>query len=201
MASIRDGKLLYHLTTLDVFESIVTNGLMSRGELNRQNLSFVDTANHEILAGRERLGLSDYVPFHFHIHTNYDTYVKDHNKNKTFLYLCLQRSYAKTNGFMILPIHPTSTEQPQMFTYEEGFSRINWNVMELKKSDPFPAGVTEKQRGLIRMAECLSPHTIPITRFISIAVKDDEARKQVVSILGKHHITTNPPYIDIKNYF
>ena len=77
--NIKDGKLLYHLTTLSVFESIVVNGLLSRGDLLRKQLNFVDTANHDILEGRDRLGLINYIPFHFHIHTNYDTFVKDHN--------------------------------------------------------------------------------------------------------------------------
>ena len=54
---IRDGKLLYHLTTLSVFESIVKNGLLSRGSLLQKKLPFVDTANHDILEGRERLDL------------------------------------------------------------------------------------------------------------------------------------------------
>ena len=63
--SIKDGKLFYHLTSIDSFESIVKNGLMSRDELSRNNLSFTDTADHDILQERNRLGLSQYIPFHF----------------------------------------------------------------------------------------------------------------------------------------
>lgn len=56
---IKDGKLLYHLTTLDVLESIIEFGLLSREELNKRQIKFVDTANHEILSGRDRLRLSN----------------------------------------------------------------------------------------------------------------------------------------------
>lgn len=199
---IRDGKLLYHLTTLSVFESIVKNGLLSRGSLLHKKLPFVDTANHDILEGRERLDLVNYIPFHFHIHTNYDTYIKDHNRDKVFIYLCIHRDYAKTNNFSILPIHPTSNEQPQIYSsYNEGITHIDWDTMELKKTDIFPNGITERYRCQVRMAECLSPNIIPISAFQSIIVKDEASEKFVHNILDKYGIKENPPYINVKPYF
>ena len=199
---IKDGKLLYHLTTLDVFKSIVANKLLSRGDLNRQNLDFVDTANPEILEGRERLGLADYIPFHFHIHTNYDTYVKGHNPEQSFIYLCLSRAYAQSNGFSILPIHPTSSIHPHIYSYDEGINAINWDIMELRKTDPLPFGVTEQQRGLIRMAKCLSPSPLPINVFKCIYVKNDDNASYVTRVLQQYGIQTNPPYINIQpKYF
>ncbi len=197
---IKDGKLLYHLTTLDVLESIIENGLLSRGELKTRQINFVDTANHEILLGRNRLGLSNYVPFHFHIHTNYDTYVKDHH-DKEFIYLCIHRDYARLNNFSIFPIHPTSTEQPQIYEYDEGINLIDWDTMELNKTDDFPDGVTERYRTQVRMAECLSPTSIPICDFQSIIVKDEDDAKIVRQLFTQYRIT-NPPYINVRpNYF
>lgn len=199
---IRDGKLLYHLTTLSVFESIVKNGLLSRGSLLQMELPFVDTANHDILEGRDRLGLVNYIPFHFHIHTNYDTYIKDHNRDKAFIYLCIHRDYAKANNFSILPIHPTSNEQPQIYSsYNEGIAHIDWDTMELKKTDIFPEGITERYRSQVRMAECLSPNIIPISAFQSIIVKDEASEKFVHNILDKYGIKENPPYINVKPKF
>lgn len=198
--NIKDGKLLYHLTTLDVLESIIENGLLSRGELNTRQLAFIDTANHEILLGRNRLGLSNYVPFHFHIHTNYDTYVKDHH-DKKFIYLCIHRDYARLNNFSILPIHPTSTEQPQIYKYDEGINLIDWNTMELNKTDDFPDGVTERYRTQVRMAECLSPTSIPICDFQSIIVKDEDDARIVRQLFTQYGIIS-PPYINVRpNYF
>ena len=200
--SIKNGKLLYHLTTLDVFESIVANGLLSRNELDEKNVSFVDTANHEILDGRKRLGLASYVPFHFHIHTSYDTYVKNNNADKEFIYLCIYRDYARNNGFSVLPIHPTSTEQPDIYSYDVGINHIAWEIMELNKTDILPADITEQQRCLIRMAECLSPKPIPIRDFQSIIVRDVHCEEIVRKILAKYGITKSPPFIDVNpNYF
>lgn len=197
--SIRDGKLLYHLTTLDVFESIVKYGLLSREALKNSQLDFVDTANHDILKGRERLNLEDYIPFHFHIHTSYDTYVKDNNKDKKFIYLCLHRNYARSNNFSILPIHPTSVEKPKIYPYDEGINIIDWDIMELNKSSTLPYGKDERYRTQVRMAECLSPKSIPIDDFLSICVKDDYSKTFVENILNKYKIKT-PPYINICSY-
>ena len=199
--SIKEGKLLYHLTTLDVFESIVINGLLSRNDLDERQLDFVDTANHEILEGRERLGLSDFIPFHFHIHTSYDTYVKDHNRDKEFIYLCLSRKYAEDNNFPVLPIHPTSQDQPDMYNYLDGIEAIDWDVMEMKKTDPLPFDVTEQQRTLIRMAECLAPSPLPVENFHSVFVKNDQDAQYVRRILLEHNIRINPPYINISDKF
>ncbi len=51
--SIREGKLIYHLTPIDSLESIIKNGLMSRDSLDKLNVKFIDTADHEILLDRE----------------------------------------------------------------------------------------------------------------------------------------------------
>lgn len=187
---------MYHLTTLDVFESIVVNGLLSRGELLRRNINFVDTANPDILLGRERLGLENCIPFHFHIYTAYDTEVK-RSHNKSFIYLCLSREYAENHGFKILPLHPTALEQPQLFEYSEGFKRIDWEVMEMTKEDVNKQGIDERYHKQVRMAECLSPKPIAICDFQSIAVKDEETKQRVNEILDRHDIIIKP-YIDIK---
>ena len=199
--NIKDGKLLYHLTTLSVFESIVVNGLLSRGDLLRKQLNFVDTANHDILEGRDRLGLINYIPFHFHIHTNYDTFVKDHNRDKEFMYLCLHRNYARSNNFPVIPFHPTSTEQPEFYSYDEGISHIDWKTMELNKTDIFPEGVTERYRCQVRMAECLSPNPIPICDFHSIIVKDKNSAQFANQIFVKYGVKKNPPYININSKY
>lgn len=198
---VQDGKLLYHLTTLDVFESIVVNGLLSRNELYRRRLAFVDTANHEILAERERLDLSGCIPFHFHIHTSYDTYVKEQHKDKSFIYLCIHRNYANRNNFYILPIHPTSTEQPQIFNYNEGIEKIDWTTMEMNVIDAQRNFVDARYHKQVRMAECLSPNPIQIDDFHAIIVKDENSRRIVNKIFIKYGVTTNPPYIDVNSKY
>lgn len=199
--SIKDGKLFYHLTSIDSFESIVKNGLMSRDELSRNNLSFTDTADHDILQERNRLGLSQYIPFHFHIHIAYDTAVKNNNTGKEFIYLCIHRDIAKENNFLILPIHPASTEQPNLLGYDEGLKQIDWDVMEIGISEAKTAGVDLRYHKQVRMAECLSPLTIPIKYFQSINVPDENCKKYVEDILKKYNITNKPPYINVQKWF
>lgn len=198
--SIKDGKLLYHLTTIDVFESIVVNGLLSRKKLCKQKIKFTDTANHDILNERERLDLSSYIPFHFHTHTSYDTLLKNKHDDKNFIYLCLHRDYAQKNNFFILPIHPTSTEKPKLYSYDKGIEKINWEIMELNQSDQLPKGITENYRTLVRMAECLSPKKIDISDFLSIFVKDDDSAEKVKEILEKHKIKKSP-HVNINKKF
>lgn len=195
--SIKNGKLIYHLTTLNSLESIVKNGLLSRNELKRRKMNFTDTANHEILEERERLDLSNLIPFHFHIHTAYDSCVKETNSNNVFIYLRLSRDYASARGFKILPIHPTSAERPVIFNYNEGFEEIDWPVMEMTKEEASANNIDERYHRQVRMAECLSPYPIPICDFQSIFVKNEECKVFVKQILECNGISTNPPFIDV----
>ncbi len=199
MGKIENGKLIYHLTSLSNLKSIIQNGLLSRDAINNTNTKFEDTANHEILECRERLNLSNYVPFHFHIHTKYDTAVKAQNKCD-FIYLCLQRTYAENNNFFILPFHPTSTEQPTIYSYSEGMRQINWNVMEMSQHDGFNNGIDDNYRNQVRMAECLSPKSIFICDLHSIAVKNSNIKKQVDDLLNEYALKKKP-FIDIRDWF
>ena len=198
--SIRNGKLIYHLVPLDSLESIIEHGLMSRDDLAENGLSFIDTADQEILQKRERLGLSQYIPFHFHIHTAYDTAVKNTNRDKTFVYICLHRDYAKRRNFKILPIHPASNEQPTLFDYEEGFAAIDWDTMELTKSEAEERDGDLRYHQQVRMAECLSPFPIPVECFLSINVPNEKVKRVVSGLLETHNIMDRP-HINIMNWF
>lgn len=65
----KNGKLLYHLTELKNLESIVRLGLVPRKVLLENEVKFEDVANPEIIIKRQELGLSEYIPFHFHPYT------------------------------------------------------------------------------------------------------------------------------------
>ncbi|MBR3537100.1 MAG: DUF4433 domain-containing protein [Oscillospiraceae bacterium] len=182
--SIKDGKLLYHLTTLDALPSIAETGLLSRGELARRNIVFTDTADHEILSGRERLGLSDYIPFHFHHQTSYDSGVKYSHTNTVFIYIRITRNFAKEHNFKILPNHPNSLEHPDLYDYEEGFNLIDWDVMELTRPQALERNIKERYHKQVRMAECLSPVPVNIRDFQSIIVPDNDTKLIVSDIIG-----------------
>ena len=63
----KEGKLLYHLTTMDNIKNIIEKGLLPRSELTKGRETFKDTANSEILSRRKEQSLDEYVPFHFFV--------------------------------------------------------------------------------------------------------------------------------------
>lgn len=199
--SIKDKKLIYHLVPLDSLKSIIEYGLMSRDDLDEINIDFIDTANHEILRERERLGLSQYIPFHFHIHTAYDTAVKNTNIGRIFVYICLHRDFARNNNFKILPIHPASNEQPELFEYDDGFEEIDWDTMELTIPEAQIAGIDLRYHKQVRMAECLAPSTILVNSFQSINVPDEKTQKYVLQLLDFFNIRNTPPHVNIRDWF
>lgn len=63
-----NGKLIYHMTSIDNLPSILKFGLLPRKYLlQNHNIQFTDVADPEILSKRERYkkALSQYVLFHF----------------------------------------------------------------------------------------------------------------------------------------
>lgn len=185
---------------MDSLKSIIAHGLMSRGSLGKNHINYIDTADHDILLERERLGLSQYIPFHFHFHTAYDTAVKNNNSNRTFIYICLSRDYARRNNFLILPIHPASNEQPELLAYGKGLEEIDWDTMELTIPEAQNKGVDLRYHRQVRMAECLSPFTISAENFQSINVPDDVTKEQVERLLDLYNIRSKP-HINIRNWF
>ena len=51
--SIKDGKLLYHLTAIDNLENIFNNGLLSRKDALDKKLIRSDIADYEIIKKRK----------------------------------------------------------------------------------------------------------------------------------------------------
>ncbi len=198
--SIREGKLIYHLVPLDSLESIIEHGLMSRDDLAEISIDFIDTADQQILHERERLGLSQYIPFHFHIHTAYDTAVKHANTGRKFVYICLHRDFARKNNFKILPIHPASNEQPELHEYDEGFDEIDWNTMELTIPEAQNNGINTRYHKQVRMAECLASSPILANNFQSINVPDEETKEYVLSLLRSYDIR-NTLYVTVRKWF
>jgi len=73
--------------------------------------------------------------------------------------------------------------------------------MEISISEAKTAGVDLRYHKQVRMAECLSPLTIPIEYFQSINVLDENCKKYVEDILKKYNITNKPPYINVQKWF
>lgn len=189
--SVKNGKLLYHLTNIDNLDSILEKGLLPRNMLS-QGVKFDDIADGEILIGRDVMGLRDYIPFHFHPYSSFDVAVKNRYPEKEFIYICITRELAMSNNFKILTNHPLS--QGVLSDYDVGFQNIDWDAMDT-------LGTEVNYIKQVKMAECLTDLIIPGDCFQSIAVKDNNTRRIVEDKLRHYGIVNKPPYVDIRKWF
>jgi len=183
--SIRDQKLIYHLTSLNNLESILSRGLLSREKLDK----FDDTANPEIISFRKIAGLNDYVPFHFFTRNPYDGRVQKDYPHKEFVYIAVHRKFAERNNFKIIPMHPKAMKPLKIYDYREGYEIIDWDIMD--KKDFF-----DDKYKHVCMAECLSPFTIHPDNFQSIWVKSQET-KEIVKAICIKVLGYEPCYINV----
>lgn len=197
LKDVKDDLYLYHITDIENLESIIEKDIISRNELIRSNFQFSNIADEEIIYKRNNLG--DYIPFHFHPYSNFDYSIRYNNKDKTFIYLCITRNYAKENNFKILPQHPLSRESEYIiYNYEEGITIIDWDIMSKTKDELNKMRFDLNIENQIKMAECLSPKSIKINNISHIVVKDYCDKQKVENILNKKGKSVN---VIIKNIF
>lgn len=191
MGRIKERKLLYHLTRLSNLDSIVKHGLVSRKLVKNHNVQFFDIADQEIISKRTLLGLDEYTPFHFHPYSSFDVAVKTKYFDEEFIYICIKRDFAKSRDYQIIPRHPLNTEEGfQLYDYDVGFEKIDWDTMHTP-------GTEEPYAKSVKMAECLTPFTVPAEHFHCIYVKSEETKAIVKEKLRSEGITNTPPFVDI----
>ena len=190
LENVKSGKLLYHLTELKNLESIIRLGLIPRKVLLENTVTFEDIANPEIIVKRERLGLDEYIPFHFHPYTAFDLAVKKQHANDEMMYICIRRELARRNNFKVLPKHPLSLEDCQLYDYEEGFKRIDWDTMA-------KVGLTDPDSKQTKMAECLSAKVIPVDCFQCFYVPSEQSKEFAENTLRAYGIKFPPPFVNV----
>lgn len=190
LENVKSGKLLYHLTELKNLESIIRFGLVPRKVLLENTVTFEDIANPEIIVKRERLGLDEYIPFHFHPYTAFDLAVKKQHANDEMMYICISRELARKNNFKVLPKHPLSLEDYQLYDYEEGFKRIDWDTMA-------KVGLTDSDSKKTKMAECLSAKVIPVDCFLCFYVPSEQLEEFVENTLRAYGVEFPPPFVNV----
>lgn len=189
MGKIESGKLLYHMTKLSNLDSIIEYGLVARSTLVKNQTVFDDSADEEIIDKRKYLKLDEYVPFHFHPYSSFDVAVKYKYREEEFIYICIKRTLARENGFVIIPRHPLNISNLELLNYDQGIQEIDWEAME--KSSNESAYIHE-----VRMAECLSNKTVPVEWFQNIAVRNENNRQIVLNKLQKYN--GKIPYVNIQ---
>nr|WP_322657744.1 DarT ssDNA thymidine ADP-ribosyltransferase family protein [Dendronalium sp. ChiSLP03b] len=166
--SIKDKKLLYHLTSLENFESILSYGLLARNDIER----FDDVADSGIINFRRENNLTRYVPFHFFANNPFDGRVQKDFPDKEFIYICIYREFAKSNKFSIIPKHPRAIKPLVLYSYTEGYEIIEWDIMD--KRDYLDENCRH-----ICMAECLSPNKINHNHFSHVYVRNEEIKSYI----------------------
>ncbi len=175
MVDIREQKLLYHLTSLKNIGSILEHGLMPRAKLQ----GFVDVADQGIISNRKRLGLENFVPFHFFSRNPFDGRVQADHPSESFLLIAVNRSIAEARNWNIIPRHPLANAAIELMSYAEGFATIDWIVMNSR--DYHDANCKS-----VCMAECLAPGTVMPNDFFKIFV-GNECNFYVVKEKLAHH--------------
>lgn len=191
--SVKKGKLLYHLTSLKHLDSILSEGLLPRSKLIN-NIEFKDIADKQIISQRNTIGLSEYIPFHFHPYSSFDVAVRHNYFEEEFIYVCITRELARYNNFKILIKHPLSIEDFILLDYEKGFEEIDWEAMDT-------LGTEDNYIKQVKMAECLTNLIIPARLFQCIGVRNEEIKEIVEDKLIDHGIIRKPPYVDIRKWF
>lgn len=177
----KEGRLLYHLTHVDNFRSIVQEGLLSRREVYKKGLRYKDVADMEIIGKRECLGLDCYTPFHFHPYSAFDVAVKRANDAQRMMYICVYRNYAREHGYKILPMHPLSMEDWKIYDYDDGFAKIDWET--LTRKNDYSDYAKE-----VKMAECLSDRGVCIDEFASVFVANQKIKKEIELLLVEEEV-------------
>lgn len=180
--SIRDQKLIYHLTAISNLEGIFTLGLLPRSS---SPATVLDVADPEILEGREVGELEEYVPFHFFAGTPFAGAVQKKHANDEFVFICIRRTVAESNGFMVVPSHPLNNKTPlEVLPYHKGLARIDWPAMERREyNDP--------QSKQACMAECLASGKVDQSRFCNLYVRTEEAKSLVEEMANRPSVYVN----------
>ena len=185
--SIRDQKLLYHLTSLNNLESILNEGLLARNNIE----DFDDVAESDIITFRQANNLTQYVPFHFFAKNPFDGKVQKKFSDTEFIYICIYREFAKNNNFKIIPKHPNAMRPLKLYDYVEGYEMIEWDIMD--KRD-----YSDDNCKHICMSECLSPKTINHNHFSHIFVRNEYVENEIKRMCDHYelsydfYIKTNP---------
>lgn len=179
--TVREGKLLYHITALENLENIFTHGLLSRIDALSKGFIIKDVADSKIIEKRTELGILQYVPFHFFEKTPFTHTVYASHPNTTFCVIAIHRTFAQKNNFKICTAHPLS-ENPkaEILDYDEGIKQISWKSIDVDW-DKIKKGLirlTDRDDN-VRMAECLATSPVLPQNFQAVYVPSEKVKKQV----------------------
>mgnify|MGYP000895083870 FL=1 len=189
------GKLLYHITHLNNMPSILQHGLLSRKALQEAGIfDFTDIADPSILSKRElyREALSKFVLFHFYAKNPFDGAVCKKYGSENMVIITIRRELHKIHEFLIIPSHPLDCDEPEIYSYEEGFAHIRWDILDRETGRDYHDPEIRKAC----MAECVMGYEIPVDLFSFVYVNNDQAKQKIEALPNGHKVTVKvAPYM------
>jgi hypothetical protein len=171
---IKEQQLFYHLTSLANVESILQSGLLARSQIKK----FKDIADSEIIDVRKKLGLIDYVPFHFFHNNPFAGVVQKAYRRVEFVFIAVRRATAKESGWKIITKHPASCNPFRLYSYNDGFAAIDWKLMEQRSFQ-------DQDSKVVCMAECLAFNKVDVSDFAFIFTKTEESQKSIAVLADR----------------
>jgi len=106
--------------------------------------------------------------------------------------ITIKRILSKQNEFYIIPSHPLDKDTPEIFAYDEGFNKIQWDILDGKVDRDY----NNREIRMACMAECVMEYTIPSSTFSYIYVYDENAKTKIDSMEKNNPININvAPYM------
>jgi hypothetical protein len=175
----KDMRQVFHLTDLRNLPGIVQHGVLARAELRRRSLGYSDVADRQILDGRARLGLHEWVPFHFFPKNPYDYRVKHDHPDSTFVVIAVHRHTAATSGWSVLPRHPLAgSAVAKLLPWDAGLRAIDWRRMTPEGRD-----YADQECRLVCMAEALCRTRVPPEHIAAVYVRDARTHAAVLAVV------------------
>lgn len=196
-----DPKLLYHITYYRNLRSILQKGeLLAHTKVESNRLTFEDIAHSHIQNKRSNTRvevspygmLHDYVPFYFAPRSPMLYAIKNgsvegfEGTQSDIIYLVtntnkiveVKKKFVFTDGHAIMAL-------TEFYNDLSDLNEVDWSVMESKywnDTDEFP---DRKRR---RQAEFLVYESVPVEKFLGIAVYNERIKLEVEAILNEYEV-------------
>lgn len=119
--------------------------------------------------------------FHFYPKNPFDFAVCHENHSENMVLITIRRSLCiSRNSFFIIPSHPLDIDQPEIYPYKEGISRIRWDILDAESTRDYDNAEIRKAC----MAECITLNTVPVKDFAYLYVYNKKAKEKLQNCLN-----------------
>lgn len=188
---MQTNKLLYHITHINNFESIIKQGsLWSHALIKQHRIHYKDVANQDIQSRRERtlipVGtgdyLHDYVPFYFAPRSPmlYSLKMRSIPQEDLVYFMTNTETIQKHSLHFIFTDAHAIRRLTNFYTDLENLNQIDWDVMQASLWMDTDDDPNRKAR---RQAEFLVYNEVPLSACIGIAVYHPQMKQRVEEML------------------